>query len=445
LYLFKQLKNTWTHVLQKIIVDNAGNQTLATSDQLLNELSYSEWEGGIGDNPEGFVEDGDFMYIPSANSGVFLRIGQDGSIPISEIFFYDKRAKQLLSFAQTHGLQIPGGFDKPNGEVIWTVPDFIQYLFNNNINVSDWATAIAAYPSGTTWAITQQPANSTATVTGDLITVTGTNTLGNDYFKFQGTKPDTTLTPVMNFCFTVIVPPVRATAWQIMTASVYCLQGLGANNGQQGWAILQQYYTDTNAVTGLTMPNSPIISPEALVPNTAGIVYNQATNVTPSGGSNGDVWYNMPANQLYKKTAGVWTPLYDTAVNSNYIAPIANLTACPLPTPPVGSYWEILASYNVKVVSIVNGTSTGTPSAFGTANVPSGSTLSAIYTTQTAGTIIVQFSGTPYPTGHVKGDLVVNGVVVDSQVITSTYPAFTFTLPATVSSPITIQLQINSF
>lgn len=334
LYIFKQLKTLWTHVYGKIITDNSGNDLLTTTDKLLNEAIPSVWEGGIGNNPEGFVEDGDFMWIPSANSGVFLRIGQDGSIPISELYFYDKEAKELLTQAATYGLSIPGGFDKPNGEVIWTIPDFIQYIFNNKFNAGDWASVLAAWPDGTTWAITQQPANSVATIVGSQIEITGTNTLGNDYLKFQGTLPDSSLTPVINFCFTVVVAPNRATAWRVQSGSIYCLQADSENNGQEGWKILEQYYTDNNALTGLIMPNVPNISPEAIVPSTATITYNQETNVSPTGGTNGDVWYNGPANQLYIKAFSVWTPLYDTAINTNYAPSITNLTDCPLPTPP---------------------------------------------------------------------------------------------------------------
>lgn len=444
LYLFKQLKTTWTHVYQRLIVSNNGEVGLATSDQLLNELQYAEWEGGIGDNPESFIEDGDFMYIGSANSGVYIRIGQDGSIPISEIFFYDKRSKELLENVNTYNLKMPGGFDKPNGEVIWTVPDFIQYLFNNQFNVSDWSTTLAAYPDGTTWAIITQPANSTAAIVSGQIEITGTNTLGPDSLQFQGTLPlGAGLTPIINLCFTIVAAP-PATAWRIQSASVYCLQGLGVNNGQQGWKILEQYNLATGTTTGLIMPNAPIISPEAIVPNTATITYNQATNISPSGGANGDVWYNLPANQLYKKVAGIWSLLNDTAINSNYAPSIKNLTDCPLPTPPAGN-WLLSASYNVEIVSVVNGTSTGTPAAYATANVPSGSNLPAVYTTQTAGTIVVQFSGTPMPPGHVKADLVVNGVVVDTQVITNTFPTYTFTFPVTTNDPTTVSLEVNSF
>lgn len=103
------------------------------------------------------------------------------------------------------------------------------------------------------------------------------------------------------------------------------------NNGEQGWKVLEQYYIDDNTLTGYIMPNIQNISAEAIVPNTAAITYNYPTDVAPSGGANGDVWYNSVADELFKKVAGVWSLLTDRATNANYVPPIENLTDCPLP------------------------------------------------------------------------------------------------------------------
>lgn len=224
LYLFEALRTAWTPIFQNIITDNNNNPVLATTDKLLNDLQYSVWEGGIGKNGSGWFENGDYQYIPSANSGVFLRIAQDGSIPISSLYSFDKRTRDLLSFVSKYSLNIYGGSDRVNDEALFTIPDFIQYIYNNGFNAGDWQSVLDAYPDGTTFAVTQQPANSTATVVGNQIQITGTSTLGNDFFKFQGTLPDSSTTPVMNFCFTVVEVQNRQVAFRIESDTAYCEQ-----------------------------------------------------------------------------------------------------------------------------------------------------------------------------------------------------------------------------
>jgi hypothetical protein len=102
------------------------------------------------------------------------------------------------------------------------------------------------------------------------------------------------------------------------------------NTGYQGWKILQEIYLDDQSLTGNIMPNIPQISQQAIVPSTATITYNYPSDVAPTGGANGDVWYNPVANQLFKKIAGSWTMLLDRVTNDAYIAPVINETSCPV-------------------------------------------------------------------------------------------------------------------
>lgn len=104
------------------------------------------------------------------------------------------------------------------------------------------------------------------------------------------------------------------------------------NSGQQGWTTLEGYFTDGNTptLTGQIMPNIMMISPQAIVPSSHTITYNQTTNVTPTGGTDGDIWYNEPANILYKNILATWTILDDRVLNQYYQAPITNLTDCPI-------------------------------------------------------------------------------------------------------------------
>ena len=104
-----------------------------------------------------------------------------------------------------------------------------------------------------------------------------------------------------------------------------------SNSGYQGYKVLSQIYADDSSPVGYIMPNIQQISPQAIIVDTGTITFNYPTDVTPTGGSNDDVWYNFASDTLYKKIAGVWTLLLDRVTNDAYIAPVINLTACPVP------------------------------------------------------------------------------------------------------------------
>lgn len=102
------------------------------------------------------------------------------------------------------------------------------------------------------------------------------------------------------------------------------------NDGYEGWKILKEKYLDDGSFTGNIMPNIQQISPQAIVPNTATITYNYPTDVVPTGGANGDIWYNPVADDLFKKASGVWSLLTDRVDNANYNPPVENLSDCPI-------------------------------------------------------------------------------------------------------------------
>jgi len=334
LFIFKPLKTTWTPVNKRLIQDNSGNSLLTTSSELLNELQYSSWEGGIGNNPESWLDDGSYQKFASANSGVFIRIAQDGSIPISELYLFDKKARAILTKVARNNVKITGASDRLNGEDLWAIPSYIDYIFNGDFYTNDWQTTLALYPGGTTWAIVAQPAHSTATVVANQIQITGTSTVGADFFTFQGTLPaGAGLTPVIKLCFNIIKAPDPILTWVIDATTNYCETIGGANTGQQGWNIIDEKNLTTGALTGRIMPNIRNISPDAIVQNTATITSNPNTDVSPSGGSDGDIWYNGLSDILYKKIGGVWATLTNRVVNTNYIPTILNTGACTIPAP----------------------------------------------------------------------------------------------------------------
>jgi hypothetical protein len=434
-YFFKQLKTTWSPVSKRLIQDNSGTQLLTTSSELLNDLQYSSWEGGIGNNPESWLDDGSYQKFASSNSGVFIRIAQDGSIPISELYLFDKKARAILSEISKNNVKITGAHDRANGEDVWAIPAYIDYIFNGNFYTNDWKTALDLYPNGTTWAIIAQPANATATITTNQIAITGTSTLGDDFFTFQGTLPDTSLTPIIKFCFTVIEDPNPTLNWIIDPATDYCFAPSGSNNGQQGWKVLTEQNVGTGNLTGRIMPNIQNISPDAIVPNTATITFYPDSDVTPSGGADGDIWYNGLSDTLYKRVSGVWVLLVNRVVNTNFQPTILNTTDCHIPVPPFNFILD--ASYNC---SFTNLTCTGAPAfSFPTAmNSATGIDFTGTIAAQTISVGIT--AGAPLTK---RLDLVIDGVTVSSRVGITGGGTFNLSMPSTPDTSF-ISIQINS-
>lgn len=105
---------------------------------------------------------------------------------------------------------------------------------------------------------------------------------------------------------------------------------MATNTGYQSGKILEGFFTDDESLTGFIMPNITFISNEAIVPDTATITFNTNSDPSPSGGADGDVWYNLPSDILYKKVGGIWSLITDRVPNSYYQAPVQNLTDCPI-------------------------------------------------------------------------------------------------------------------
>lgn len=222
LLIFKQLKTAWAGVLSQRIESADGGGSLATSVQLLSDLNYYAWQGGIGDNPESYVSNGAYKYCASANSGVFLRIAGDGCDPISSMYLYDKQAREILSNVQKYNLRIFGGFDRENTEVVWSVPSYNNYLFKGGFIANEWIMDNGEQPTGTTYAILQQPANSTVSQAGQIFTLNTGSVLGDDYFIYQATWPGGSVQPARKECFTVVVSQNRQTGFKVDTDSTFC-------------------------------------------------------------------------------------------------------------------------------------------------------------------------------------------------------------------------------
>lgn len=439
LYLFKELKDCWTPLFKSILVDNSGQQLVSTSSKLLNQLQYMALQCGIGNNPESLIWDANYIYHAAVNYGAFIRIAGDGQDAISTIYDYDKDARALLVIAGKYNLSLIPGIDRTNKEVMWTLPAYIPYLFNKSIDPADWALLGDPVPEGTTWVIDDQPAQSDAAIVDGLIEISDTIVLGDDFLTYHAVYPDTTTGPVRKYCFTVVAAPPSAPGYRARMGSIYCLTSGGDNTGYQGYKILDGYNLSNGVYNHTVMPNIRNISPQAIISDFFDITYN-VTTVAPSGGIDGDVWYNEDVDLLYKKIAGVWTLLTDRSTNGYYVAPIVNTTDCVVPPP--AKFFKAQALYGMIIDSITDDTSTGVPAGFNPCNIPNGGTKSAIYTTITAGTILVTLDGSPtFPTLTLF--LQVNGIIVSTQTIHG--PTIkTLTFPVDANSPDDVLIGIST-
>lgn len=216
LYTFKQLRTLYIPILANIIVDEAGQEILGTSDKLLNKAQYFAWEGGIGNMPESYASDQTWQYFLSPNSGTDCRVGGNGILPISEQFFLDTKVKEYINNAVKYSSFVLGGFDRDNSERILAFQAFNIYLYNAGFDTANWELFHADYPEGTEYEITQQPQHGTVTIDSDgnfVYTPDGGSDggyTGSDYFYYRWRVPAGEWTEPKRSCGSVTstdIPP----------------------------------------------------------------------------------------------------------------------------------------------------------------------------------------------------------------------------------------------
>jgi hypothetical protein len=227
LYAFKELKSGYILVNNQLTTGADGNTLLASTEKLLNQMQYFAWEGGIGNNPESWTSNGNYMYLASANSGVFLRIAGDGSDAISSIYFFDKACRALLAIVQQYGLQLLSGFDRENDEALWTILPYIEVLFNGGFNSNIWSTVQDINPNNSTGIVVTQPVNGNVVyngITGNFEITMNPTFVGTDSFTYKLQLPDSSFTTIKNECITVSYPAIRQKGYKMRDSSAYCLQ-----------------------------------------------------------------------------------------------------------------------------------------------------------------------------------------------------------------------------
>jgi hypothetical protein len=225
IYMFKELRTAWTTVNKSFVLDDAGLEILATSKHLLNDIRYALFEGGVGNNPESVFTNAHAIYAAYPNAGVFVRIAQNGTTPISQLFNYDQRAREILSAVAKHNLRCYGVFDRVNDEAIWSVPDYDDNLYNGGFDEAEWDVGNDTFPEGTTYAIVTPPVHGTVTMVDGYWNYTPTTDyVGTDSYTYSATLPDSTVISPIKDCITVTEGPFRPVSWRHKESSNYCIQ-----------------------------------------------------------------------------------------------------------------------------------------------------------------------------------------------------------------------------
>lgn len=94
--VYQEFKVGWVPIYQQVIKDTAGNDILAQSDRLLNNIQYYVGNVGIGDAPSSLASEKYADYFVDTNLGAYCRLSLDGIIIISLIYQMNSFAIQYL-------------------------------------------------------------------------------------------------------------------------------------------------------------------------------------------------------------------------------------------------------------------------------------------------------------------------------------------------------------
>lgn len=213
LYTYKQLKDAYVPILANIVVDEAGQEILGTSNKLLNKMQYFSWEGGIGNNPESHAIDQTWQWHLSPTSGVVARIGGDGILPVSKQFGLDNVIRDYITNSVNNSGFVFGGFDRENDQYVIAFQKYNEYLYNAGFNTATWELFHEDYPEGTEFEVTTQPAHGVVTIDGDgnFIYTPTTSYTGTDSFFYRWRVPGGDWTAPKRECGNVtplIIPPL---------------------------------------------------------------------------------------------------------------------------------------------------------------------------------------------------------------------------------------------
>lgn len=97
-------------IFLQMVKDQTGDNTLAISDKLLNQIVYYAGDFGIGEAPESWAVYNYAIYGCDTNRGIIWRLSQDGIIPISILYKVNSWATAQIP-QRTGNYKIYGAYD----------------------------------------------------------------------------------------------------------------------------------------------------------------------------------------------------------------------------------------------------------------------------------------------------------------------------------------------
>lgn len=309
LLTFKQLKVGIIPIYQTIIQDNAGQEVLGTSSKLLNDIRYYSHMGGINNNPEAYTRNESQHYYADVNLGHIVRLGGDGATPISEVYKLDNYVSEVLAEAYKNGAQVFLEWDANHNMLIVSVSDYENFTFNSTFSEANWKVLDALPPNGSPIELLTAPDHATATLDGeDIIIQLNPTYTGEDELSYRVFTDGAWKT--RSICLDIEDLSNRQKAWRPRTSDAECEQEGGENTGRQIFITLEEYWTDTNELTGEIKPNT-VGDPDYVFPienQTAcpftGTVYENVEkngtatkNNCPAGQTGSTETYTVPAGE----------------------------------------------------------------------------------------------------------------------------------------------------
>lgn len=330
IYAFKRLKDTFISVNNVTTTSTDGSSILVGTGQLLNQMEYYNYDGGVGNNPESLTWNGDFLYHCCPSAGVFVKINTsyiygravtDNIEAISEKFTFDLAAKAICALLLQYDLRLNSGFDRQFNEAIWGFLPYIPYLFKGGFNPNIWSVSQDITPAGTIGVVVTQPANGNVVyngTTGNFEVTMNNNFAGTDGFTYKLQLPGGAFTAVKNECLTIVEPANRQKGFRHRGASAYCQQVQYVPPPVNNLAIRAQYGITITGISGVT--TTPPINSISV----------------PPGGSMFVAYTSIAANQA--AIVSITGIPVNTLVELHLVVNGVVVFVQPIPNPPLPNY-----------------------------------------------------------------------------------------------------------
>lgn len=248
LYIFKYLKTGWVPVKGIIMSDTSGQNFVGISSRLLpDKMEYFVWEGGIADNPESVVREGNNIYGVSPTSQVIFYIGGSGVEPASKIFGIDNYARELIVKAKAAGAHIFGGINRKKNQYLVMIESYEDVVYSDRFNASN--SSLEDTIRNGAWQIVDSADNGTVSVVGDVLTYhPNLNFSGIDNISYKSANG------IVRHIVINVLGSETETVWH--EDGQYCVVTGGARTGYVAYSLLKEYNIITGEYTGVTKPNA---------------------------------------------------------------------------------------------------------------------------------------------------------------------------------------------